>query len=243
MEEARPVIRIVSAATASHKWYLEKLLFTVKKFRYQHVVYDLGGLGYGENAEEIYKVKFSEMSIRKLLTYKPRIIRHALKKFNDHTVWIDADAFLCRNIDEIRTADYDIGVPVHLTHPELNSGVFIARATSKAEQFLNSWIQGIPNKGKLHREGDQAYLQKEVSRYYPHFRKFLDKPLNHDGVALQFVKSEIYNNTSPLLKIKREGSFVKNYVLDKDVKIIHIAFNKPSKESRYSGLEKLGLFS
>jgi len=139
---------------------------TIKKANecgYKPVVYDLGSLGIGKPFSQKIKDKtfatkgYYEKEVRKgyksKSLFKPEIVKVCMEEHNDLTVYLDGDALLCDNIDNIVADDYDIGVtlraPSELSgawyeeHFDIvkyvNAGVIFFNPTPATKNFLDVW--------------------------------------------------------------------------------------------------------
>jgi len=183
---------------------------TVKKAEengYKPVVYDLGTLGIGEKyqindeffAEKgYYEVKPME-GYRSRSLFKPEVVKYCLSKHRDFTVYLDGDAQLLDNIDEILTGDYDVGVTLrkpselnegwHQMHYEMyryvNAGVIFFNPSAATERFVGAWEQRTHEVGNDQKALNQLTCPEE----YP-------QPFSvHiiDGVMVKYFPCEQYN--------------------------------------------------
>ena len=180
---------------------------TAKKFGYIPVVFDLGSLGIGE-PYVVNDVSFSEKGYyerevhegyKSKSLFKPDIVRKCMTKYNDLIVYLDGDAQLFGNIDEVNTEDYDVGVtlrdPVELQgewyndHIDIvryiNAGVIFFRPTIAAKKFVDSW-------GKITEElgNDQMALNRMAcTDKYPEAFSVS----NISGVRMKYFPCKQYN--------------------------------------------------
>jgi len=145
----------------SFRGVIHETIKKAKEFGYKPVVYDLGSLGMGKRfhikdelfgAKGYYKKEVKKGYKSKSL-FKPEIVKICMEEYNDFTVYLDGDAQLCANIDDIVDDDYDIGVtlrdPSELAgawyeeHFDIvkyvNAGVIFFKPTPAAKKFLNVW--------------------------------------------------------------------------------------------------------
>jgi hypothetical protein len=145
----------------SYRGVITGTVRTAEKFGYTPVVYDLGSLGIGEpykvndgyfQNKGHYQVKLGKGYKSKSL-FKPDIVDSCLSRYDSPVVYLDGDAELCGNIDEIDTEDYDVGVTLrdavelngewYRDHFEivkyLNAGVIFFRPTKEAKLFIRNW--------------------------------------------------------------------------------------------------------
>jgi hypothetical protein len=159
-------MRVVTAAN-DNKYFPElvkQCQGSVEAQGYQIEVYDLGGLGYGN--QTFAGVELSPIQACRL---KPSVILDALDGLSpdELLVWTDADTAFVDTIDEVDTKDYDVGL-IHRTHDPnqpIVSGVLFVYNTEKARAFIQAWrdiVPTKPTKGRqtLRRQGDQIYLNR-----------------------------------------------------------------------------------
>lgn len=128
---------------------------------YKPIVYDLGSLGIGKpfnvNDETFNDKGYYEREVKKgyksKSLFKPKMVKMCLEEYNEFTVYLDGDAQLCSNIDEITEDDYDIGVTLrdsfefksdwYKEHFKivkyLNAGVIFFNNTPEAKSFISKW--------------------------------------------------------------------------------------------------------
>lgn len=200
-------MRIMTAGNWRFAYFIEHSMKQAAKFNYPVQVFDLGGLGFGEDwsindqsfQENGYYDRLngsSEGSFLSTARHKPAIVEHTLKQFNDFTVYLDGDAMLVDRIDEI-AGDYDIGVttrrPSELNVSNglkklrgwINAGVLFFNNTPGTELFLEYWKQAMtvwPD--------DQWALNEMLC-------KDLDKPLPEEfmyrDIKIRTFPGDIYN--------------------------------------------------
>lgn len=111
------------------------------------------------------------------LAYKPYIIRDSLK-YNEFIVWLDADAFIIKDIDEINDNSYDIGITIRpeiervnciypILNGYINAGVLFFNNTENTKNFINEWIKEIPKTKFL---SDQEALNRIILKYKPNYQ-------------------------------------------------------------------------
>jgi hypothetical protein len=213
--------------------YRDKALFCMsqaKKFGYSVVSYDLGGSGFGKkyvvpqeilNSSAITKFEYgAQLS-------KPYMLLEALKDVNETLVYMDADAFLVRSIDEIETDDYDVGVTYRGTeHGDcINSGVLFFRPNSNALRFVQMWADKTSSVwdrvGSLRNLeiNDQKLLIELIYENIPRegYRTKIDLNEVKDikGVRVKFFDYAIYNNYN----LVRKSSVAP---LSNDLKVAHL---------------------
>lgn len=136
------MIKIVIAGDKNFEAYVRKGKETTEALGYEVLVYDLGGLGYGKS----FQGRVSD-AVNAKIPCKPHIILDALGSINDneYLVWLDADAIIIDNIDEIQD-NYDIGVTVRQPKAvenmlPINAGIVFIRKTQAAIEFVKKWIE------------------------------------------------------------------------------------------------------
>ena len=196
---------------------------------YKSVIYDLGGLGIGEKftvedetfaKEGFYKEVKKGYKSKSL--FKPDIVKHCLETHKEFTAYIDGDAQLCDNIDEI-IGDYDIGVT--LRKPSeletdwyedygdiagyVNAGVIFFNSTPAALKFVDVWRQTTIEVGN-----DQKALNKLVSPdKYPE----VNSTITLNNTRIKFFPTNQYNyyyfndGLEPNIKIMHFKGDVRNY--------------------------------
>jgi hypothetical protein len=193
---------IVSGANATFKDRVEFSMKQATKFGYDMKVYDMGGLGFGKKYELPRGFSSLALSHRsKLLMMKPRIMLDALDSTDETVVFLDADAFLVRPIDEIETDDYDVGVTYKggERNTYINTGVLFLKQNVNARDLLYQWIDLIEDaNAKLktvnpNRLGDQIFLNDLVFSYVQK-GKLLNTVQRVDGIRVKFFDYHEYNN-------------------------------------------------
>jgi hypothetical protein len=147
----------------SFRAVIEDSIRVAKRNGYTPAIYDLGNLGIGEKyvvkdrsfAEKgYYSVKPQEGYTSRSL-FKPELVADCLNKYRDWVIYLDGDAQLVGNIDEIQVDDYDVGVTVrkkselltewHKQHCEvakfLNAGVIFFNYSRGAIRFVAEWTK------------------------------------------------------------------------------------------------------
>lgn len=218
---------IVSLADAKYKERLLVQMRQSQKFGYDTLPYDMGGLGFGKCwniSKDVDSVDVRAKS--KICMSKPAILLDAFDddEYNETMVYLDADAFIVKSIDEIDTDDYDIGVTYKggETKTYVNAGVLFVRQTDKARAFLNLWLAKIAcvehklksvNKNQI---GDQIFLN-DLLFAYVRKGKLLNTVQDVAGVRVKFFDYRDYNN----FKLSRASDGVLKKV-PKRTKIVHL---------------------
>jgi len=174
---------------------------------YTPVVYDLGALGMGEpfhvGDESFAKKGYYEKEVitgyRSKSLFKPEMVKKCINENNEPTVYLDGDAKLCENIDEILSDDYDVGVTLrdpfelesewHQEHIDIvkyvNAGVIFFNPTPATKTFLDTWEKLTDELGN-----DQMALNKLTC---PDFYPDIDSILTLNGVRVKYFPGKKYN--------------------------------------------------
>jgi len=183
---------------------------TVKKADecgYTPVVYDLGSLGMGipfevedkSFATRGYYEKEVIKGYKSKSLFKPGMVKKCIEEHNETTIYLDGDAKLCENIDEILGDDYDVGVtlrdPLELEtewHQEhfnivkyINAGVIFFNPTPATKTFLETWEKLTDELGN-----DQMALNQLTC---PDFYPDIGSILTLNGVRVKYFPGKKYN--------------------------------------------------
>jgi hypothetical protein len=170
---------------------------------YETDVYDVGDLGYGTP----YPLHFFdnlpvEKKIKICLTKPSVVLEHFENDGSGETlVYLDGDAFILDNIDEIEDEDYDVGLTYKGGRREqyVNAGVFWLRPTDAALAFMYWWRDEVDTvyeefkKTPKHRLGDNIFLNQLVWRNIKRGSKCKGLIRDLDGVKVKFFDNKIYN--------------------------------------------------
>jgi hypothetical protein len=145
------------------------------KLGYRYLVYDLGGLGMGRSWQGTVRkvLKDPKFAWDELLPsgarnlqapspYKPILIKEAMETNEwEWMMWLDGDAAIVQNIDEVFEEQYDVGVTIRdqsKPKPEqINAGVIFFRNTPATHRFVDTWIANHKKQPDL---CDQTMLNK-----------------------------------------------------------------------------------
>jgi hypothetical protein len=173
----------------------------IKKLSYPVLIYDLGNLGYGKKFQ-------TNLTVSSKIPLKPHIIRDALNDIDDDDflVWIDADAIIYDEINEI-VDNYDLGVTVRLpkqienSNP-INAGVIIVKKNFKTIEFVENWMLESEIAGD-----DQGALNKLCKVTTNDRNKIVDR----NNVKIKVFPCEIYNNFYFAKKPDRYPAKIKHF--------------------------------
>jgi hypothetical protein len=144
-------MRLITAITSDYKELSDLMLRRTNKAGYPIKRINL---------PDSYRVVQSE-GWQALSPWKPEIILDELSQSNELLVWIDGDACALKNFDEVDSGDYDFAVTVRHGpvdyYRRINAGVLFFYPTRKAFDFLEQWIDEIPN--TPHQSDQQALNQ------------------------------------------------------------------------------------
>jgi hypothetical protein len=207
----------------SFKEVIRSTALQAQRCGYTTVVYDLGDLGIGipyqvtdkSFIENGYYEQEVVSGYKSKSLFKPDIVGLCLREYHQTVAYLDGDAQLLGRIDEVDTADYDIGVTLrapselesdwHRTYREVarfvNAGVIFFRPTAAARSFVDNWKKLTETLGN-----DQMALnQLTCSEDYPEVNSIV----SIDGVRVKYFPGEKYN-----YYYFKEG-------LEDDIKILH----------------------
>jgi hypothetical protein len=226
---------IVSMADAAFKDRVEFSMKQAKKFGYDMRVFDMGGLGFGEPYVAPQSYSSHRLSHRaKMCMIKPRIMLKALDTSDETVVFLDADAFLVKPIDEIETDDYDVGVTYKGGEKRtyINAGVIFFKQTDAARDFLWDWIRMIDDADtKLKKVnpcqmGDQIFLNDLV---FSHVSKgpLLNKVKLVGGTRVKFFDYRDYNHFNLSRNLVVESSETQLKPIPSNTRIVHLRHSHP----------------
>ena len=183
---------------------------TVKKANecgYRPIVYDLGSLGIGcpfhvedeSFASKGYYEKEAKEGYKSKSLFKPEMVKKCIEEHNELTVYLDGDAKLCENIDEIQDGNFDIGVTLrdpseiesewHQEHFDIvkyvNAGVIFFKPTKATKTFIDIWEKTTDELGN-----DQMALNKLTC---PDFYPEINSILTLNGVRVKYFPCKKYN--------------------------------------------------
>lgn len=178
-----------------------------KKFKYNIIVYDLGGLGFGYPVDDL---RCTSPHRNIVYSIKPELILDAMQYAapTELVAWIDGDATLIAPIDELEAETFDIGVTVRpkvnrRKTSYINAGVFFVRNTYNGKQFMKYWISQMPAVPPLHtKHKPKGYSDQEVledillsSVEVIPWDAFNTTHLVA-GASLKILEGDVYNNLS-----------------------------------------------
>ncbi len=211
-------MQIVTAANDNKDYpeLVKQCVSSAEALGYDISVYDLGGLGYGNNT-------FAQQNRSPILAcwQKPFVMLDALEKVapNELVVWFDADLQIKKKIDEIDDKSYDIGLVVrggfkletfkqNDFSQKFNTGTLFLYNNAKSISFLQEWISTFPkslsHKGvrrSLWKHGDQRYLNDMFRTYYSVTAynniigtQLIGAPIQYKNSTIKLFGSVKYNN-------------------------------------------------
>jgi hypothetical protein len=146
-------MHFVLAANYRLRVEVQRCIASLEALGYPWTVFDLGGLGIGEpftvidktfHSQGIYSTCYTQRETRAM--HKPDIVRKLLDNKDPWLVYLDADTFVRRRIDEI-IADYDIGITVRpntdqlVSESRINAGVLFFHISEATRNFVDQWKQ------------------------------------------------------------------------------------------------------
>jgi hypothetical protein len=235
----------VVSKTFSFKEVIQQTIAVAEKNGYIPVVYDLGSLGIGKPfyvkdktfQEKGYYEKGPEKGYTSKALFKPEMVKFCLSEYNDLIVYLDGDAQLIDNIDEVNTDDYDVGVTLrapselssewHREHFEVvkyvNAGVIFFQNTEATKRFIDLWTVLTEKVGN-----DQKALNSlTCPEYYPKEYSII----NLNGVRVKYFPCRKYNyyyfeeGLIPGAKVYHfKGSIRNVYPLDFKKRLFYMTF-------------------
>jgi hypothetical protein len=180
-------ILVVIAGDHRFRPYVANADRTTRALGYQTLVFDLGGLGFGEP----FQGRVSNIPLH-TIPCKPRLIREALNRVpdNDYVIWLDADAIMQQRVDEI-CQNYDLGVTMRNEFAQdprvgaINAGIVFARKTPDMLKFLDLWADRADEL-----DGDQSALNNLLALETTD----RDQLISRHGIQVQVFPCSIYNN-------------------------------------------------
>jgi len=206
----KPKIKILTAGNFKFKTMLETNIKQARKYGYESIVYDLGGLGFGKPFE-IDNKSFHEKGYYWIIDestdrqtrafHKTAMVKDCLDNTKDFVVYLDGDAILVDKIDEI-LGDYDVGITVRppeevrATHTRfsgkqdiidgyINAGVIFFNNTEATLRFVDRWTQETE---KL--MNDQAALNSLLQKHFP---LKPNQSIELEGTKIRTFDTRLYN--------------------------------------------------
>lgn len=224
-------IEIVTASDNNYADFILLNKFKLKKFNYKMCIYDLGGLGFGLpiNIDKSDFIK-KERDIYIKCYFKLLVLRESLKQTkSDLIVWMDADAFILKPIDNLLNDDFDVAITKRWESEiikfkdrnlfeyskYINAGVIFFKNNTKARKFIDLWDQKII-------DSDQRALNDLLEENVSKFN--YGDTFTLDDIKVKVLSCKEYNNYK-----------YKEIEAGDNIKIIH--FKGMTKPNRYK-LEK-----
>jgi len=202
-------MKVITAADGAYRDMVLASIEQNKKFGYETIVYDLGGLGFGKP----WDIQPAMEHIRNTDTpytgthmmkapFKPHVILDALvsNPYEQRLVWIDADAFIIKAIHHIMFWE-GLNIAVTMRRPTenvesanrmfdgyINSGVIFLKNNQKTRDFIQLWIDTWPTAPTL--------VDQEALNMALHADKMKERNAIYDidGVKVLVLTTEEYNN-------------------------------------------------
>jgi len=219
---------ILTAADNKFKEFIPFWQCQVEKFNYDPLIRDLGGLGigtpyqndqpiltkYDDSLPETVKVKVGNTikTNRKALgNFKPKCLLDAMESVSlwKWMVWLDADAFIVKSINELFQREYEYDVAVTIRHSNskkrssrfLNSGVVVVKNSIGAYKFVQQWVKEQEDPSCQH---DQSALHNVFYNWdFPLKPSFANRTFYIHGTLVKCLPWKKYNQTfSSLEKFK-----------------------------------------
>ncbi|RLB67386.1 MAG: hypothetical protein DRH08_03780 [Deltaproteobacteria bacterium] len=191
----------------SFKNVIQRTIIKAEELGYKAVVYDLNNLGIGEHYEikddyyltNGYHQNEVKPGYKSRSLFKAEIVKKCMNDHNDLIVYLDGDAQLCGDLNEIETDDYDIGVTLrdkielsYLWHKKyfdvagyVNAGVIFFNNTPACNNFVEEWRRKTQSLGN-----DQMALNYLVCpSNYPEKYSVTEK----NGVRIKFFPVSKFN--------------------------------------------------
>jgi hypothetical protein len=186
---------------------IENTISQSSKYGYKTEVYDLGTLGMGkpfvvqdeEFAEKGYYSKEPKKGYKSKSLFKPEMVKKSIIDNKELTVYLDGDATLNSDIDDIVSDDYDIGVTLrkksemegewYENHKDIvmfvNAGVIFFNPTDATYIFLDKWSELTDEVGNDQMALNQLVCPKTLPKAY--------SVITQNGVRIKFFPGEVYN--------------------------------------------------
>lgn len=227
------MMTIVSAANSKYKQIILDSIEKTKKAGYSTSVYSIdNSLGFGQSFLTKDFLNDLAKSPRRSfngffgrIIYKPYIIEQALREKNDFIVWLDADAYIVKNIDEVKSNEYDVGFtlrryseralsPIPIWSGFINAGVCFFNNTEKTKEFISLWKRKLFDTDNF---SDQEAINRILLNSCDFSYDCYNKIFEVDGIKIKIFKTDEYN-------------FYYNEPVGENVKIIHLRNSNCKKD-------------
>lgn len=201
-------------------------------FGYETVVYDAGGLGYGTPIPNVpvpdvkvpYPDRFS------VCMRKPYVILDALEKTSETVVYLDADAFIVKAIDDIEDDQFDVGLTYKGAKARINAGVCFFKNTDRSKIFVENWIRymeksfvSMTKRVKPQQLGDNIFLQTYIRTVYSPRTRLKNRTVDFHDSQVKFFDTFQWNNWFISNSAKR--AFIENDIEGAVKALTHSKFN------------------
>lgn len=146
---------MITLLTSANKNFSDFINFSkelYKKYDYKFEIYDLGGLNIGKKFivdNPLFHSKGYYCEIKpgwnSTALHKPSVIMDCIENTNkgDIVVYLDSDAIVINEIDEINNLDFDIGITIRSPNENMywyiNAGVVFLRQNERTKEFIRYW--------------------------------------------------------------------------------------------------------
>lgn len=191
-------MKIVTASDATFRPVFELTRKANLRWNMPMDVYDVGGLGEGIPCPIFHAPTHERERIRGRCPWKPQALFMSLEKAVDPLVWLDADAWIIRDISSL-PQDYDVAVTMRRmsdrgrsnwpdVYGYLQAGVVFLAPTNSAIQFVKEWIVEVlktPSQSDQHALNNLVRQATDLSQY--------NKVYNLRGCRIRVLEGEEYN--------------------------------------------------
>lgn len=200
-------MKVIVAGNSRMISYIVYCISSIKQVGYPVVVFDLGGLGFGEQyfidnhsfQTTGYYHKFDEKHSAPSI-HKPELIKKFFVDSGEPFLYLDADIIMMKKVDEL-FGDFDIGLTVRpdwemekiipfevspIYSGYINAGVMSFNNTPQTLSFIEEWEQMTEETGD-----DQKALNIMLKDYFP---LIAGGTIERKGVKYRFFDTQRYNH-------------------------------------------------